>query len=198
MIYRDFLGIEPPQNATGITLKQKTPMAWTHKEKRICLTLLRNRRKSDYGKLDGNPLSLRHLQALDDSISQADIDALCEKGILKPETCSYRILATQGRDLTEHERLVMEHAEDGRLVPDDFGSSLADLYDPLTMPPELVKAHARLDALVDRAYGLSPSCTDSERVAHLFALYAEKAEKWRQPTFGRPAKPRSRSASVGM
>ena len=57
------------------------------------------------------------------------------------------------------------------------GSSLADLYDPLTMPPELVKAHARLDALVDRAYGLSPSCTDAERVAHLFALYAEKVEK---------------------
>ncbi len=52
------------------------------------------------------------------------------------------------------------------------GSSLADLYDPLTMPPELVKAHAHLDALVDRAYGLSPSCTDAERVAHLFALYA--------------------------
>ena len=57
------------------------------------------------------------------------------------------------------------------------GSSLADLYDPLTMPPELVKAHARLDALVDRAYGLSPSCADSERVAHLFALYAERVEK---------------------
>jgi len=45
------------------------------------------------------------------------------------------------------------------------------------MPPELVKAHARLDALVDRAYGLSPSCTDAERVAHLFALYAERVEK---------------------
>ena len=95
----------------------------TPKEKRICLTLLRNRRKSDYGKLDGNPLSLKHLQALDNTISQADIDALCEKGILKPETYSYRILTTQGRDLTEHERLVMERAENGRLVPDDFGSA---------------------------------------------------------------------------
>ena len=35
-----------------------------------------------------------------------------------------------------------------------------------------VKAHAHLDALVDKAYGLSPSCTDSDRVAHLFRLYA--------------------------
>ena len=59
----------------------------------------------------------------------------------------------------------------------DKDCSLASLYDPLTMPPELVKAHARLDALVDRAYGLSPSCTDAERVAHLFALYAAKVEK---------------------
>ena len=45
------------------------------------------------------------------------------------------------------------------------------------MPPELVKAHAHLDALVDRAYGLSPSCTDAERVALFFALYAEVVKK---------------------
>ena len=35
------------------------------------------------------------------------------------------------------------------------------------MPPDMVKAHAHLDALVDKAYGLSPSCTDLGRVAHL-------------------------------
>ena len=46
------------------------------------------------------------------------------------------------------------------------------------MPPELVKAHARLDALVDKAYGRSFS-SDSDRVAHLFRLYAEKVEKWK-------------------
>ena len=54
---------------------------------------------------------------------------------------------------------------------------LADLYDPLTMPPDLVKAHAHLDALVDKAYGLSSSVTDAERVALLFKLYAEKVKK---------------------
>ena len=52
--------------------------------------------------------------------------------------------------------------------------TLAALYDPLFMPPDLVKAHAHLDALVDKAYGLSLSCTDADRVAHLFKLYAEK------------------------
>lgn len=56
-------------------------------------------------------------------------------------------------------------------------ATLADLYDPLTMPPDLVKAHAHLDALVDKAYGLSPSCTDLGRVAHLFKLYADKVKK---------------------
>ena len=55
--------------------------------------------------------------------------------------------------------------------------TLAALYDPLFMPPDLVKAHAHLDALVDKAYGLSPSCTDADRVAHLFKLYASTRKK---------------------
>ena len=55
------------------------------------------------------------------------------------------------------------------------GSSLADLYDPLTMPPALLKAHQRLDAAVDKAYQLAggPKSyqNDAERVAFLFTLY---------------------------
>ena len=58
-----------------------------------------------------------------------------------------------------------------------LGATLADLYDPLAMPPNLVKAHAHLDALVDKAYGLKPTATDSDRVALLFKLYAEKTER---------------------
>jgi hypothetical protein len=55
-------------------------------------------------------------------------------------------------------------------------STLADLYDPLTMPPLLVKAHQKLDAAVDAAYlqGLPAKRsfkTDAERVAFLFELY---------------------------
>ena len=45
----------------------------------------------------------------------------------------------------------------------DERCSLAALYDPTAMPPDMVKAHAHLDALVDKAYGLSPSCTDADR-----------------------------------
>jgi len=51
------------------------------------------------------------------------------------------------------------------------GSSLADLYDPLTMPPALVKAHQALDAAVDAAYGRKSFRNDAERVAFLFELY---------------------------
>lgn len=50
-------------------------------------------------------------------------------------------------------------------------ATLADLYDPLTMPPALVKAHQKLDAAVDAAYGKKNFKNDAERVAFLFELY---------------------------
>ena len=50
-------------------------------------------------------------------------------------------------------------------------STLADLYDPLTMPPDLVKAHADLDRAVDRCYRAAPFTSDRQRVEFLFALY---------------------------
>jgi hypothetical protein len=52
-------------------------------------------------------------------------------------------------------------------------SSLADLYDPLTMPPDLVKAHRTLDAAVDAAYSKKRFLGDSDRVAFLFELYQQ-------------------------
>ncbi len=50
-------------------------------------------------------------------------------------------------------------------------STLADLYDPVTMPPALVKAHQALDRAVDAAYGKRHFNTDAERVAFLFERY---------------------------
>lgn len=49
-------------------------------------------------------------------------------------------------------------------------ASLADLYDPLTTPPALSKAHQQLDKAVDAAYDFKGK-TDAERVAFLFGLY---------------------------
>jgi hypothetical protein len=48
--------------------------------------------------------------------------------------------------------------------------SFAVLYDPLTMPPKLVKVHQKLDKAVEVAYGRTFD-DDSQRVAYLFELY---------------------------
>ena len=56
------------------------------------------------------------------------------------------------------------------LYPD---SSLADLYDELTMPPELRKAHQQNDRAVMAAYGFPITMTESECVARLFELYQQ-------------------------
>ena len=53
------------------------------------------------------------------------------------------------------------------LYPD---SSLADLYDPLTMPPELRKAHEANDRAVEKAYGRK-FADEAEIVAYLMEEY---------------------------
>lgn len=50
-------------------------------------------------------------------------------------------------------------------------SSLADLYDPDTMPANLRRAHAALDSAVDRLYRPAPFASDRDRVEHLFGRY---------------------------
>ena len=54
------------------------------------------------------------------------------------------------------------------LYPD---SSLAALYDDLTMPAELHRAHLENDRAVMQAYGLKPRMTENDIVAFLFSLY---------------------------
>ena len=50
-------------------------------------------------------------------------------------------------------------------------NSLADLYDPSFMPPELVKAHNELDKAVDLAYRPQPFINETKRIEFLFELY---------------------------
>lgn len=52
-------------------------------------------------------------------------------------------------------------------------SSLADLYDPRSMPKNLVDAHNALDRLVLSSYGLKSDATEADILANLFARYAE-------------------------
>jgi hypothetical protein len=82
-----------------------------------------------------------------------------------------------GEPLSDKHRNAIEQAAqsvlDARAQFTD--ASLADLYDPLTMPPALLKAHQKLDAAVDAAYqpsgGKKTYASDAERVAFLFELY---------------------------
>lgn len=61
------------------------------------------------------------------------------------------------------------------LYPD---SSLADLYDPVLMPPELLKAHRENDKAVMQAYGFPiKNFTESDCVAELFKRYKAMTEK---------------------
>lgn len=74
----------------------------------------------------------------------------------------------------KNKKAVEEKAQKVLDVRAEFpGSSLADLYDPLTMPPKLVKAHQQLDKAVDLCYRPQAFTTETARIEFLFELYNE-------------------------
>jgi hypothetical protein len=79
------------------------------------------------------------------------------------------------QDVGDAKRAAVEEAAQAVLYaraahPD---SSLADLYDPLSMPADLAKAHSKLDRVVDRCYRSQPFPTERNRVEYLFNLYQQ-------------------------
>jgi DNA (cytosine-5)-methyltransferase 1 len=90
----------------------------TTRQKEICLLLLKNRRKSQFGPLDGNPLSLKQFQSLDATISQEEIDSLMELGILKKVYYKYEILDFNDSDLTDEELELLNLTTDNFIVID--------------------------------------------------------------------------------
>ena len=83
------------------------------------------------------------------------------------------------QDLTDKQREAVSVAAQGVLdaravhQKGKTPASLADLYNPATMPANLSKTHAALDKAVDAAYGKKGLKTDAERVAYLFTLYEQ-------------------------
>lgn len=55
-------------------------------------------------------------------------------------------------------------------------STLADLYDPLAMPKDMLDAHKVLDRAVLDAYGLSKDADETTVLASLFSLYEDLAK----------------------
>jgi len=67
---------------------------------------------------------------------------------------------------------------------DLFEIFLADLYDPVTIPPDLVKAHQALDKAVDLCYRPQAFGSALVRIEYLFGLY----EQYTAPMFGGASK----------
>ena len=94
-------------------------------------------------------------------------------------------------DLTKVQQINIEKAaqkvlDTRALFPN---SSLAELYDPLSMPPELVKAHNELDKAVDLAYRSQPFVSEANRMEFLFELY----EKYTADLFTKEKEKKSRA-----
>ena len=71
-------------------------------------------------------------------------------------------------------------------------SSLADLYDPLTMPTVLVKAHNDLDKAVDLAYRPQEFKSEAKRMEFIFELY----EKYTADIFTKEKPKKQKNAST--
>ena len=83
-------------------------------------------------------------------------------------------LPPKDADLSKLEPLAQAVLDARAAHPD---ATLADLYDPDLMPPDLRRAHQALDRAVDRLYRRTGFASERERVEHLFVLY----EKMRAP-----------------
>ena len=120
--------------------------------------------------------TLYHLGILESSVHMAWMRVVCAR--LKSDY-SYTVNNVYNNypwpEVNEEQREKIEQTAQGildarALYPD---SSLADLYDPLTMPPELRKAHRENDHAVMAAYGFDITMNESEIVAQLFSLYSQ-------------------------
>lgn len=89
------------------------------RERMICTLLLKNRRKSQYGILDGNALSLEHFQGLDSTITLEELEKLVEKEILKHSPYYYEICGDT-TDLDENETFLLSFNKDNRIMVDEL------------------------------------------------------------------------------
>ena len=77
------------------------------------------------------------------------------------------------------------------------GATLADLYDPDLMPPNLRRAHQALDRAVDRLYRPAGFASERERVEHLFMLYEKMCAPLEALMKAKPKRRRTRRKSTG-
>ena len=124
--------------------------------------------------------TLYHFGVLESNVHMAWMRAIC--GRLKSDY-SYTVNhvynnfpwpAPTEQQIQKIEQTAQEILNVRALFPE---SNLADLYDPLTMPPELRRAHTANDRAVMAAYGFSIKMTEADCVAELMKLYQKLVEK---------------------
>jgi len=91
----------------------------TKRQKEICYLLLKNRRKSAYGKLDGNPLSLEHFKSLDKTVTKRELEELVELKIFKEVEYIFKIKESK-EVLTENEELLLSQSINSKIVLDEL------------------------------------------------------------------------------
>lgn len=73
----------------------------SQKEKHICESILKNRRKKIYGPLDGNPLSFWHIRELLPEVTQDDLNILIEKKILKKVPYKFKFTSFEYKNVSD-------------------------------------------------------------------------------------------------
>ena len=120
--------------------------------------------------------SLYHFGVLTSNVHMAWMRAVCGRLEMRysySNTIVYNnfpwptITPEQEADISRTAQTILDARN---LYPD---CSLADLYDEVTMPVELRRAHQANDKAVMKAYGLPVTTSESDTVAHLFQLYEE-------------------------
>ena len=112
----------------------------TERQKEICLLILKNRRKSQFGLLDGNPLLLKQLKSIDPSISKEELNELVNLSILKKIDYRFEIMDYEASQLSKNEIELLRLSSNNNLILDNLKTerslkvkriSIADTIDSL-------------------------------------------------------------------
>jgi hypothetical protein len=149
--------------------RQYVPMAWFEAE------VITNNAVSVVGGAD--VILFGFLQSRPFNVWNKTVSGRLESRVRISNTITYNNFPFPDVSDSLHEKIVTsaQSVLDARMkFPDN---SLADLYESASMPPELARAHSKLDTDVLSAYGLNADATDAEILEVLFTMYAEQSKK---------------------
>lgn len=115
----------------------------TQRQKEICLTILKNRRKSQFGPLDGNPLSLNQLKEIYPSIEQNELDELVELDILKTVNYGFQIAHTYPTSLSLEESAIISLAVNNQI-------NIGQLKSNYLLKKKKISIHQSISSLLEK------------------------------------------------